>query len=127
MTNFSTNCTTSNIVIHFASVAVIPMLVHEISLGCCKGAEFVANRVIFLLIKGVVVFKSEKIREMMLSGGYMVKRIIQSVNAGWINGWNGWNGWTDGQVDRWTDGSMDRWIDGSMNGWMDGWMDGLID
>lgn len=49
VTDFGTNGAAANAVIHFTGVAMIPMLVHEISLGRCKSAKLVADRVLFLL------------------------------------------------------------------------------
>lgn len=48
MADFSTYCTHAHPVIHLTSVAVVPVLVHELFLSHCKCAELVAKRIFIL-------------------------------------------------------------------------------
>lgn len=48
VTHPSTHSTDTHTIHHTASVAVVPMLVHEFLLGQGKGAQFVAHTVLIL-------------------------------------------------------------------------------
>lgn len=57
MTYTSTNRADTNTIYHFASMTMVPMLIHEFSLCYCEGTEFVTETVLILKLRTMLQFK----------------------------------------------------------------------
>ena len=57
MTNFGADSAATHTVVHFACVAVVPMLIHEILLGDCECTHFVTNIITVLGKKRKVIIE----------------------------------------------------------------------
>jgi hypothetical protein len=57
MTNTSTHCAHTNTIYHFASMAMVPVLVHELPLCYCESTKFVTETVLILKLKTIWQFR----------------------------------------------------------------------
>jgi hypothetical protein len=57
MTNTSTDCAHTNTIYHFASMAMVPVLVHELPLCYCESTKFVTETVLILKLKTTQQFR----------------------------------------------------------------------